>query len=124
MKNKLVDLDRDCLAGIVRQYSKENASAIMDALEANGVTTISKLENLPARTGAARIAGVSVYDLVSFVMASLKATGGCPEKDGTGVVAATYKNILSETSHVPRLPAKKKTAGTNPVEGDSNGTDL
>lgn len=122
MKSKLVNLDRDCLAGIVRQYSEENASAIMNALEANGVTTVSKLENLPTRIGTAHIAGVSVYDLVSFVMASLKATGGCPEKEGGSVVAATYKNVLSETSHIPRLSAKKKTAGANPaepVEGDS-----
>ena len=125
MKNKLVNLDRDCLAGIVRQYSEENASAIVNALEANGVTTVSKLENLPARIGTARIAGVPVYELVSFVMASLKATGGCPDKEGGAVVAATYKNVLSETSHIPRLPAKKKTAGANPVEGDSdNGTNL
>lgn len=103
-------INQDCLRSILIQNYPEVGEQIAEEFAKRGVTTLTQLENMPRRLSTPIIYGISIYEIVSFVVTALTAVG-CPEKVHVPMVgrSTTYSNILSPSGATTGKPRKPKT---------------
>lgn len=108
-----MNLTRECLSEAIKQKYPEVAGDMANVFVRKGVRTLSDLENLPRRMSSPVAYGVSVYEVVHFVVSVLRATGcGEASEDVSKPitpVAVTHTAILGDQSGaVPALRTRRE----------------